>query len=166
MNRPKLRGAVYNMPRGPLDLYTPRFTKGIGRTKVGACPICAEPPVRGGDGAIVWLSMKFSAFNYHMQYAHGISPVTGAPFSPPVAFRTDPRPKAGQRERHDMRQGKCHKCKKWVDLESVKNVDTKVKELFWWKHAALCHRGSTLPGECDVFIEDPIHHVLVSSAGI
>jgi len=59
-----MRGGTYNAPRGPLDLYTPRFTKGVGRTKVGVCPICAEPKLRGGEGSVVWLSMKFSAFKW------------------------------------------------------------------------------------------------------
>ena len=25
-----------------------------------------------------------------------------------------------------------------------------------WKHAASCHQGSTLDGECDVFVEDHV----------
>ncbi|KAI0319470.1 hypothetical protein OF83DRAFT_782420 [Amylostereum chailletii] len=149
--------ANYNPPRTLLDLYTPRFTRGIGRTKVGACPICAEKLSRGGEGRFKWLSMKFSAFNYHMQYAHGISSATGRPFSPPTDFRTTPRPKAAKRERTEMVEGRCHKCKKWIPLESVKEGDAKVMELFWWKHAATCHQGSTIDGEGDVFISDAIH---------
>jgi hypothetical protein len=63
-HRPKLGNAAYNPPRDAFDLYTPRFTKGIGRTKVGVCPICAESAKRGGVGKILWLSMKFSAFKW------------------------------------------------------------------------------------------------------
>ena len=28
-----------------------------------------------------------------------------------------------------------------------------VKEIFWWKHAAACHQGSTILGEGDVFVD-------------
>jgi hypothetical protein len=49
-------------PRSAYDLYTPRFTKGVGRTKEGICPICFESKERGGEGRVEWLSMKFSAY--------------------------------------------------------------------------------------------------------
>ncbi|TFK35871.1 hypothetical protein BDQ12DRAFT_266845 [Crucibulum laeve] len=55
-------GGTYNPPRGPLDLYTPRFVKGISLSKVGLCPICVEPVARGGENNKLWLSTKFSAF--------------------------------------------------------------------------------------------------------
>ncbi|KAI0653118.1 hypothetical protein C8Q70DRAFT_1038514 [Cubamyces menziesii] len=151
-----------NAPRDALDLYTPRFVKGRGTSKVGLCPICHESVERGGEGKKLWLSMKFSAFNYHMQYAHGISPATGRPFSPPLAFRIVPRPNAGRLEKTQMIEGKCHKCKKWVAVEGIKDVPTKVKEIFWWKHAATCHQGSTIEGECDVFVEDKVYEAVCS----
>ena len=53
---------MYNAPRDPWDLYTPRFVRGCGPSKVGACPICIEPRERGGRGKKVWLAMKFSAY--------------------------------------------------------------------------------------------------------
>ncbi|KAG2013882.1 hypothetical protein CC2G_010747 [Coprinopsis cinerea AmutBmut pab1-1] len=59
---PRAPGGIYNHPRGPLDLYTPRFVKGRGKDKVGLCPICVERPSRGGEGKKVWLPMKVSAF--------------------------------------------------------------------------------------------------------
>jgi hypothetical protein len=55
---------VYNPPRSAFDLYTPRFVQGVGRTKVGLCPICVEAVSRGGAGIHLWLSMKFSAFKW------------------------------------------------------------------------------------------------------
>ena len=61
-----------------------------------------------------------------MQYAHGISPTTGQPFSPPAAFRTLYRSNAAKHERVNMIEGQCHKCKKWIPMESVKEEDTKV----------------------------------------
>ena len=52
----------FNQPRNAEDLYTPRFVRGVGRDKMGLCPICYESPERGGVGKAEWLSMKFSAF--------------------------------------------------------------------------------------------------------
>jgi len=153
-NSPKISGATFNTPRSNFDLYTPRFVKGSGREKLGLCPICVEPRGRGGEGKKVWLSTKFSAFNYHMQYNHGISVVSAAPFSPPVAFRVKPRLQVAKHERDRITEGMCHKCNKWVALETVKDTEVKVKEIFWWKHAASCHQGSTITGECDIFLDD------------
>ncbi|KJA22705.1 hypothetical protein HYPSUDRAFT_66920 [Hypholoma sublateritium FD-334 SS-4] len=125
-------GGIYNIPRGALDLYTPRFVKGKGVEKVGLCPICIEPPSRGGEKKKLWLAMKFSAFKcYHMQYAHGISASTGRPFSPPTAFRIIPRINPGKKEKLQIQQGKCHKCQKWVAVEGIKDMESKVKELYW-----------------------------------
>ncbi|GLB42988.1 putative protein with domain of unknown function (DUF4451) [Lyophyllum shimeji] len=160
-------GGTYNAPRWPLDLYTPRFVKGKGTDKVGLCPVCVEPPERGGSGRRVWLAMKFSAFKCvssfffaGFRYAHGISAATGLPYSPPTAFRTTPRPNAGKNERTQVHEARCHKCKRWVALEGTKAVEMKVKEIFWWKHAALCHHASTLEGEGDVYEPDDVYEVL------
>ncbi|PPR04628.1 hypothetical protein CVT26_015007 [Gymnopilus dilepis] len=126
-------GGNYNPPRSALDLYTPRFVKGRGSEKVGLCPICVEPLGRGGENKRFWLAMKFSAFKYyHMQYAHGISAATGLPFSPPIAFRMVARQNPGKKEKHRIEQGKCHQCDKWIAVEGIKAVDTKVKELYWF----------------------------------
>lgn len=43
-----------------LNLYAPRRTRGIGADKHGLCPICAEPPSRGGKGKAMMLNMKVS----------------------------------------------------------------------------------------------------------
>ncbi|KAI0819706.1 hypothetical protein BC628DRAFT_1401141 [Trametes gibbosa] len=161
---PRVPDSVSNPPRDAFDLYTPRYVKGRGTSKVGLCPICHEDTERGGEGKKLWLSMKFSAFNYHMQYAHGISPATGRPFSPPLAFRVVPRPNAGKLEKIRLMEGKCHRCKKWVAIEGIKDVPTKVREIFWWKHAATCHQGSTIEGEGDVFVEDAVYEAVCSMA--
>ncbi|GBE85748.1 Meiotic expression up-regulated protein [Sparassis crispa] len=149
--------AVFNLPTDPLSLYHPRFVKGKGRTKIGLCPCCYEDPVRGGEGKKVWLSLKFSAFNYHMQFGHGISAATGLPFSPPIEFRCIPRTEVGKHEKVQMTQGLCHYCKEWVPIEGIKDVPVKVKEIFWWKHAASCHQGSSIIGERDFYIEDDVY---------
>ncbi|OAX41770.1 hypothetical protein K503DRAFT_684705 [Rhizopogon vinicolor AM-OR11-026] len=149
-------GGIYNSPRDPRDLYTPRFVKGQGRTKVGICPICIESPSRGGLGHKLWLSMKFSAFNYHVQFAHGVSAMTGRPFSPPVSYRTTNRCRPLKIERSEIIEGKCHVCKKWVPIQGIKDCEVKVKELFWWKHAATCHQGSQIPGDDDFYEQDDV----------
>ncbi|KAH6915163.1 hypothetical protein BKA70DRAFT_1557478 [Coprinopsis sp. MPI-PUGE-AT-0042] len=155
-------GGTYNPPRDPFDLYTPRFVKGSGSSKVGLCPICIEPRERGGEDKKIWLAMKVSAFNYHMQYAHGLSPRTGRPFSPPTSFRTVSRTKRDKKERNIIKEGKCHKCMKWFPVEGVKEAECKVPELFWWKHAASCHKGSTISSETDIFRDDDVLKTLQS----
>ncbi|KAG1750638.1 uncharacterized protein EDB91DRAFT_1108566 [Suillus paluster] len=67
-NRFKHPGGIYNPPRDPRDLYTPRFVKGTGRSKIGLCPICIESPSRGGRGQKIWLSTKFSAFKWSLSF--------------------------------------------------------------------------------------------------
>ncbi|KAF8269114.1 hypothetical protein EI94DRAFT_1725991 [Lactarius quietus] len=90
-----------------------------------------------------------------MQYFHGIAASTARPFSPPTAFRNTQRPRTGKLERTHMLEGRCHRCARWVPVQGVKDADAKVKELFWWKHAATCHGTSAMPGERNIFISDP-----------
>ncbi|KAJ3552724.1 hypothetical protein NM688_g4001 [Phlebia brevispora] len=115
-----LAGASYNAPRSQSDLYTPRFVKGRGASKVGLCPICVEPCTRGGEGKNLWLSMKFRIST------------TGTPFSPPIAFRTIKHISTSKYEKSQLVQGRCHKCKKWVNVEGVKDVEVKVPEIYWY----------------------------------
>jgi len=69
----------------------------------------------------------------------GISASTGRPFSPPIAFRVVPRPNPGKKEKHSIQQGKCHKCAKWVAVEGIKDMESKVGDrlLFSGKKQAL-----------------------------
>lgn len=39
VDRAQRSHGAYNKPRSILDLYTPRFVKGVGAQKVGMCPI-------------------------------------------------------------------------------------------------------------------------------
>ncbi|KAH7107930.1 hypothetical protein BKA62DRAFT_1098 [Auriculariales sp. MPI-PUGE-AT-0066] len=155
--RPRMpAGATYNSPTIVYDLYTPRFTRGSGREKQGLCPLCAELPERGGEGTEYWFSMKISAFNYHMCNSHGISASTKLPFSPPIGFRSIRRiGQASKYEKFAVLEGKCHECEKFIPLESMKIGDVKVREIYWWKHAAKCHQGA-IEGECDIYYEDEI----------
>jgi len=74
--------------------------------------------------------MKFSAYNYHMQYFHGIAASTARPFSPPIAFRTIPRQRPGKLERTQMLEGQCHRCMRWVPVQGVKDAEAKVLHLY------------------------------------
>jgi hypothetical protein len=81
--------------------------------------------------------------SYHMQFAHGkghsndcsstdflsfqgVSAMTGRPFSPPLSYRTSSRRHALKLERSEILEGRCHKCKKWVPVESIKDCEVKV----------------------------------------
>ena len=46
-------------------------------------------------------------------------------------------------------------------MEGIKDVEAKVREIFWWKHAAGCHQGDVLEGEADVFVEDEVWRAVV-----
>lgn len=59
----------------------------------------------------------------------GISPKTQLPFSPPIGFRTVVNTKAGKQDKLSIRQGLCHKCKKWVAVEGSKDVETNVSRI-------------------------------------
>ncbi|KLO10389.1 hypothetical protein SCHPADRAFT_832599, partial [Schizopora paradoxa] len=160
---PSTSGSTFNMPRSALDLYTPRFVKGIGREKCGLCPICYEPKERGGEGRSEWLSMKFSAFNYHMQYVHGISPSSALPFSPPTAFRRAKRKVNHKNEKSTLLEGHCHRCGEWAAMEGVKCVEAKLKEIYWWKHTAQCHKGSNAAGESAAHLDDELGRKVIAA---
>lgn len=151
-------GRVYNVPRSSMDLYTPRWTKGVGDSKVGLCPICIPE---------TWFKMKVSAFWYHMNFYHGISP-KGQPYSPPLEFRrTEHKPKKSTCGRVMVAsgavnpvirtvfvEGKCHKCNKWIKLEGPREGSVNVAEIYWWKHASSCHKGSRIPGDDNWLVTD------------
>ncbi|GAA5859647.1 hypothetical protein JCM1840_006389 [Sporobolomyces johnsonii] len=150
--------AKWNKAGDPFNLYYPRFVKGNADDKCGMCPICAEPPERGGEGEQKWLKLKNSSYVYHMSYAHGLSNLTGLPFSPPTSMRIVDLPNSTKDTRSQMTQGLCHKCNDWIPLLSVKNIDAIVPELIWWKHAKKCHGESTIPGERDPFVIDDVYN--------
>ncbi|KAG8731671.1 hypothetical protein FRC12_019621 [Ceratobasidium sp. 428] len=54
-----------------------------------------------------------------MQYVHGLSPKTGLPFSPPIAFRAASRKTVGAREKATLEEGLCHACLRWVMIQAV-----------------------------------------------
>lgn len=58
------------------DKYTPSLVRGVGAKKEGQCGICGR-----------WLLLKTSAYWYHLNYTHGVSPVTKRFYDPPVNTR-------------------------------------------------------------------------------
>ncbi|KAH9458206.1 hypothetical protein Pst134EB_010507 [Puccinia striiformis f. sp. tritici] len=150
----------FNTPaHGYMDLYTPRYVKGVGAEKLGLCCICAEPKDRGGTDTQLWLKMKVSSYSYHLSFFHGINNADGLPFSPPVETRRIKRCHVAANEKLELKEGRCHQCNKWVPMEGVKMQDVKVPELFWWKHAKSCHK-SRLAGECHVHTQDEIYDLV------
>ncbi|GAA5834252.1 hypothetical protein JCM9279_004257 [Rhodotorula babjevae] len=153
--------AKWNKGGEPLNLYWPRFVKGNADEKCGLCPICAEPKERGGEGEQKWLKLKNSSYVYHMSYTHGLSNLTGLPFSPPVEMRTVTLPPSTKDQRAQMVEGKCHKCNDWIKLLSVKNIDAIVPELIWWKHAKKCHGQSQIEGEGLPYQQDEVYALIL-----
>jgi hypothetical protein len=60
-------------------------------------------------------------------YYSGISASTGLPFSPPIAYRQTKRLNVGKKEKSIIQEGKCHKCTKWVAVEGIKDMESKVR---------------------------------------
>lgn len=58
----------------------------------------------------------------------GISASSGRPLSPPIDFRIVARPSPKKTERAAVQEAKCHKCLRWVAVETVKDVDVKVRD--------------------------------------
>lgn len=160
-------GGEYTPVRDPFDLYAPRFVESAGGDRRGLCPICIEPPDRGGEGKAVWLPLRTPVYQNHMQLYHGISALTGRPFSPPtrvsILYEHD-----AANHRRTTEEGKCHNCNEWITLrdhQDHQETDTEdenplfVHESLWWSHAARCHRDM-IEGETDVFEDDRFHITL------
>jgi len=77
---------------------------------------CSTATVRSGTLNETWKLTRIP----------GISAFSAAPFSPPMIFRTKPRNQVTKHERSQITEGKCHKCSKWIPLETIKDADVKV----------------------------------------
>lgn len=115
------------------------------------CTICYE------EGTVRFLKTKTSQYNYHLINQHGISPLTRRPYGPPVAFRTVKVTKPSSHEREFMLQGQCQVCMRFVDLQSVRDGQVNVPEIYWWKHASSCHKRDGTPYNPDhIFVKDEV----------
>lgn len=156
-----IRGTFNEGIDDPLDLYTPRFTVGVGAKKEGLCPICYDSPSGPKE---TWHKQKCSAYNYHLQIQHGISSFTKRPFAPPLRFRVVKRKRRTAYEREDMLQALCHACKKWIDVQSTKDLDVKIPELYFRKHAVGCHKTTTLKGLGCAFVQDDYYKRVIAAS--
>lgn len=144
---------AWNEPHDVLDLYTPRWVRGSLKDKMGLCTICYEED----SSHLVWKRTKTSEYNYHLINQHGISPHTRRPYDPPIAFRTREQTSTSAGHRKTVIQGKCHACKKYIDMQGKYTGKVKVPEIYWWKHARKCHKGRKgLTGSEGVFVEDKV----------
>lgn len=117
-------GSNFNTPaHGYLDLYTPRYVKGVGAEKLGLCCICAEPKDRGGGDTALWLKMKVSSYSYHLSFFHGINNADGLPFSPPVEIRLVKRCHVAANEKLELKEGRCHQ----VSLSQLRRMVENLK---------------------------------------
>ncbi|KAI9591436.1 hypothetical protein BDF19DRAFT_271400 [Syncephalis fuscata] len=132
-------------------MYSPHKVKGLGRAKLGQCPLCY------GMGESAWFHIKISSYWYHMNFFHGISSVTKQPYHDPILVQKRPllripkRPSASSTSSNssfeflsELHDGLCHHCHQWIPMDSVKQVVVKVPMIYWWKHAQRCHHSKKL----------------------
>ena len=81
------------------DLYTPTYVRGDGPTRAGWCLYCSS-----------WLTLKDSAYWYHMHFAHGISCATGKHLPGPIRCRAT----AGAARGVGDAEWLCGGCGRWV----------------------------------------------------
>ncbi|CAO3599937.1 unnamed protein product [Absidia cylindrospora] len=102
-------------PRYDTDAYTPRWVRYTGQQKQGYCESC-QPMGK-------WLQLKNSAYWYHKQFFHGISSVSGQPFSSPLEQRLN--------KESDLLEGLCHQCLQFVPICNTKRKNS----VLWYRHA-------------------------------
>lgn len=105
-------------PRWIGDLYTPTYVRGDGSNRAGWCGHCAS-----------WLTLKDSAYWYHMHFAHGISCATGAYLPNPVRLR----PTVGAARGVGDAEALCRGCSRWVLVVMGEKGRTA-----WFRHAYRC----------------------------
>jgi hypothetical protein len=100
------------------DLYTPTYVRGDGPTRAGWCMYCSS-----------WLTLKDSAYWYHMHFAHGISCATGKHLPGPIRCRAT----AGAARGVGDAEWLCGGCGRWVLIVTGEKGRTA-----WWRHAYRC----------------------------
>lgn len=101
------------------DLYTPTYVRGDGPTRAGWCAQCSS-----------WLTLKDSAYWYHMHFAHGISCATGKHLPGPIRYRAT----AGAARGVEDAEWLCGGCGRWVLIVTGEKGRTA-----WWRHAYRCN---------------------------
>ena len=113
------------------DLYTPEWTRGQGSVREGWCTYCSswwrlkDSAYWVGDAMFPYADKPAELEQYHLQYSHGVSSVTGQRFAPPNALR------ASQKAR-DL-EALCPSCKLWINTGKGAKSRTK-----YFRHAYRC----------------------------
>lgn len=105
-------------PRWLGDLYTPTYVRGEANTRAGWCRHCNS-----------WLTLKDSAYWYHMHFAHGISCSTGAHLPNPVQLRPSSSAARGVGDAEAL----CGGCQRWISVVMGEKGRTA-----WFRHAYRC----------------------------
>lgn len=79
-----------------------------------------------------------------MTFIHGICSSSGKMFRDPEDIKYTPKATRSKKNDYDSkirltREGLCHHCKEWIILDSSKDVEVKVPQIYWRKHAHKCH---------------------------
>ncbi|SAM01414.1 hypothetical protein [Absidia glauca] len=69
----------------------------------------------------------YPAYWYHKQFFHGISSVSGQPFTSPLEQRIN--------KETDLLEGLCHQCLQFVPICNTKRKNS----VLWYRHAHKCH---------------------------
>ncbi len=71
----------------------------------------------------------------------------------------------GPRRRHQGRalEGQGDLLVRVVRSSKLRNIVGLIFVTRRWKHAATCHQGSTIDGECDIFVEDDVFRAVVAA---
>ncbi|GAA5964214.1 hypothetical protein JCM3765_002773 [Sporobolomyces pararoseus] len=132
--------------RSANDKFTPAWIRGIGQDKEGYCSLCEDETERSGGGK--WLRLKDGDFWYHRTFVHGISSISGQPFSNPIETRCVSVDERGL----STLQGLCGTCSSWTTFETYRSKLSSssgpaltASRTMWYRHAHECHPQTSIP---------------------
>ncbi|GAA5830427.1 hypothetical protein JCM3766R1_002714 [Sporobolomyces carnicolor] len=113
------------------DEFTPAWVRGQGLDKEGYCSRCQEEQ---------WFKLKDGSYWYHRTFVHGISSISGRPFSNPIETRC-----ATSGDRGDAHlEGFCRTCLDWHAFETYRS-NRSASRVLWYRHAHSCHKQTPIP---------------------
>ncbi|GAA5989863.1 hypothetical protein JCM5350_006592 [Sporobolomyces pararoseus] len=130
--------------RSANDKFTPAWIRGERQDKEGYCSLCEnETEKREGK----WLRLKDGDFWYHRTFVHGISSVSGQPFSDPIETRCVSVDERGL----STLEGLCGSCSSWSTYETYRSnpssslsSELTASQTMWFRHAHECHPQSSI----------------------
>ncbi|GAA5882988.1 hypothetical protein JCM16303_006778 [Sporobolomyces ruberrimus] len=139
--------------RSSMDSFTPAWIRGQGLEKEGYCSLCEAEGEKGeGDGngrGGKWFRLKDGSYWYHRQFVHGISSISGLPFSNPIETRC-----ATNEKGVSTLEGFCGTCSNWNTFETYRTPTTSTpspssplvsSRAMWYRHAHACHEQVPIP---------------------